>query len=125
MNSPYSELKILIVDDSQSMVMLIEQLLCNCNVEKISSVGSIKKAREILSSGAQFDGIILDLILEDGCGLELAKEFNNIPVVFCSTTQDDHNSNLMYHLGRKINKPVTLASIYRCVDYFFTLRGKK
>lgn len=124
MTSPYKNLKILIVDDSLAMRMLIEQLLCNCHVDQILIAEGVTKAREILESDQEIDGVILDLVLEDGSGLELAKQFKNVPKVFCTSTRDDHNTNLMYHHGWKIDKPVSLSAISRCVEYFHQMKGK-
>ena len=117
-------MNILVVDDNRSIRMVIEQLVEKINPSiTVASCANKEDAQEMINRHT-FDGAILDLVLENGTGVEIAKfcEEKNIPVVFCTSTSDDHNTKMMYRYGWIIPKPIMVESISRCIEYFKTFK---
>ena len=119
----YPRMTILVVDDDRTIRLLMETILSRLGVKNILLCTSKEDALGILSRDVKIDGAILDLVLVDGTGLDVAKacHLKDIPVVFCTSTNDLHNSSLMYSYGWVLSKPVLLHAIERACDYFSKL----
>ena len=94
---------ILVVDDSpENLQVMIEVLKQDY---KVSVATSAKKALELLNSGLKVDLILLDVIMPEMDGYELCKElksineYKNIPVIFVTILENEHDIVLGFELG--------------------------
>jgi DNA-binding NtrC family response regulator len=119
-------MNILLVDDDRVIRLVAEALIDKTGRHNILSCGDIDSANRIIHGQTKIDGAILDLVLRDGTGLSIAKEceLHNIPVVFCTSTKDAHNTSIMYEYGWIIDKPVCLEAINRVITYFKSLNTR-
>ena len=112
-------LKILIVEDDPIQACAVDKLtgyFCkNTNV-----IVSTKKSAIDLLQTESFDGAIIDLVLPDGCGYEVAEVCKQlkVPLVFCTSSNDEHNINTMYEYGWVLSKPARMKAIDQTVAYF-------
>lgn len=109
--------KVMIVDDNPMNVELLEEILSKFNL-KISSFLKPKEAcQEMLHE--KFDLILLDVMMPEMSGFELAKRIKdsasnkNTPIIFISALSDTHNKMKGYNLGSfaYIEKPFDLNLI--------------
>ena len=109
---------VLIVEDDNSCAAYVEALVTKLD-EVCVKADNTKDAIGFMGA-AQFSGVICDLVLESGSGIEVAKvaRSKNIPVVFATSADDDHNLNLMHEYGFVIRKPVRLNALARAIEYF-------
>ena len=100
---------ILLVEDDESLQILIEKLLKNNNYI-VSKANNIKEAQKLVNLFI-FDLIILDVMLPDSSGLEFykhsIKDRVNTPVIFLSALSDvdDRISGLELGADDYIGKP--------------------
>lgn len=98
-----SNSKVMIVDDNLMNVELLEEILSKFNL-KISSFLKPKEAFRLLQH-EKFDLILLDVMMPEMSGFELAKKIKNtpvnkdIPIIFISALSDSHNKIKGYNLG--------------------------
>jgi len=84
-SQPTRPLKLLIIEDHETTRIVMEQSL-NAQGHQVTAVGSLKEARQAYDA-EEFDGIISDLGLPDGNGLELMREIrteSSIPSIALS-----------------------------------------
>lgn len=96
-------LKVMIVDDNPMNVELLEEILSTFGLE-ISAFSKPKEAyQKILHE--KFDLILLDIMMPEMSGFELAKKIKNtqlnknVPLIFISALSDSHNKIKGYDLG--------------------------
>ena len=109
---------ILIVEDDSSCAAYIEALVTKMGERCVKAATTLKAIRHLGESDVT--GVLCDLVLESGSGIEVAKiaRGNNIPVVFVTSTDDDHNLTLMHEYGFVIRKPIRLTALARAIEYF-------
>jgi DNA-binding response OmpR family regulator len=80
--------KILIVDDEQSLLELVVELLSKEGYHNIDTAKNCHEAIT-LSSKKEYHIILLDIMLPDGDGFSLFNHLNNTPVIFLSARDED------------------------------------
>lgn len=94
--------KILLVEDDRNIVLGLEFLLKK--QYNITIAYSRKEAMEKLT--AHYDMILLDIMLGDGNGLDIAKEIKNIPILFLTARDDEESIVAGLNLGEDyLTKP--------------------
>jgi len=120
---------ILIVDDQQSSISLLEQVLGNAGYSRVSSTMNSQEVCE-LHRANRYDLILLDLNLPKKSGREVLEEIKedpilmSIPVVVLttSTSEQDILRSYMLHANCFITKPVDLdgfLKVVRSIDNFW------
>ena len=121
-------LNVVIVDDDRIQRIFIEKLCHYCLPIDVTTTASAAEAKSLMAQRTNIDGMIIDLVLEDGSGLEVSKEAKakGIPFVFHTSSADDHNMQLMYEAGGfVIRKPATTTAIGLVLDYFNKLKAAR
>ena len=116
-------LKVLVVEDNESINRILCMQLDVLGVSNIVSFRSIQEAKLAIEN-MPFDGAFLDLVLPDGSGIEVGKlcvEYK-IPVVFITGMDDEYNEMLMLDIGWVLRKPVPVTALKRAVTYFRELK---
>lgn len=96
-------LKVMIVDDNSMNIELLEEVLSKFNLN-ISSCLKPKEAHKIILH-EKFDLFLLDIMMPEMSGFELAKRIKetphnqNVPIIFISALSDSHNKIKGYDLG--------------------------
>lgn len=85
-------MKLLLIDDEEFLLEIRRTFLCN----KGCVVDTARTASEAISkiSASKYDGIVLDVLLEETSGFELCrqiKQLTNAPVIFLSNLSDEEN----------------------------------
>lgn len=109
--------KVMIVDDNLMNVELLEEILSKFNL-KISKFLKPKDACQAMLH-EKFDLFLLDVMMPDMSGFELAKRIKdtphnqNAPIIFVSALSDSHNKMKGYNLGSfaYIEKPFDVNMI--------------
>lgn len=105
-NNDYSSIansKVMIVDDNLMNVELLEEILSKLNLQ-ISTYLKPQEACQAMSH-EKFDLFLLDIMMPDMSGFELAKKIKetphnkNTPMIFISALSDSHNKIKGYDLG--------------------------
>jgi two-component system, OmpR family, response regulator VicR len=101
--------RILIVDDEAELRKMVKDILQKEGFMRIITAANCRQARELFHSQPP-DGIILDVMLPDGDGFELMREFHAsspAAVLFLSARDEDDNRLLGLGLGADdyITKP--------------------
>lgn len=111
-------MRILVVDDDISVRAYVVTLLNGLGVTSVVADGLDKAIHELATN--DFDGAILDLVVLDGNGVDVAKAASaiGVPVVFSSAVTDEHNLSLMYEHGWVVPKPMRLAGLKRIIEHF-------
>lgn len=107
-------MRLLIVDDSKTIRMLLRSLLAKIGYTEVSESDSAENALSQLAL-ERFDGLLLDVHLPGKDGLTLLKELREnpktapLPVVMISSDNDIRNVELAKNLGANgfIRKPFT------------------
>jgi DNA-binding response OmpR family regulator len=112
-------LTVLIVEDDRSQRNFMEKLLQYCRRINVLSAASVDEAKHLLDTHP-VDGAILDLVLQQGSGLEVAAliQARGLPVVFVTATTDAHNMGLMYEFGFVVPKPAGIPVLTKVLEYF-------
>jgi len=119
--------KILIVDDSNTNVVLLEAILKNRGY-KILTAMTVKEAFSILESDPP-QLILLDLLMPNVNGFEFLEEIKkkevtrNIPVIVVSAVSDETNKKRTENLGASdyIEKPVDINELVEKVETSFAI----
>jgi len=101
--------RLLIVDDEPELRKMVKDILQKEGFLRVMTAASCKQARQLFAA-EQPDGVILDVMLPDGDGFLLIREFRAIsaaPVLFLSARDEDENRLLGLGLGADdyITKP--------------------
>ena len=130
MRSPGSvrPVRVLIVEDSLADVYLMTEALttdCPITVE-LTAVKDGFEAESLLTSGPQFDLVILDLNLPKMSGLELLKKHKpSAPVVVfsCSWNKSDAERAISFGAKEFVRKPLTYEAYVSAVCDIVTRWG--
>lgn len=103
------ECNILIVDDNLALLQMITEILTKEGFLNIMTASDCKSARTVFSKKHP-ELIILDVMLPDGDGFSLMREFrilSNLPILFLSAKDEDNDRLLGLGLGADdyITKP--------------------
>lgn len=112
-----NEKTILIVDDSNTNIVLLEAVLGTKGFRTFSA-RNVKEAKKVLSKN-HIDLILLDLLMPDISGYDFLEEaegtglLNDIPVIAVSALTDDFNVEKTLKLGaiEFIKKPVNINDL--------------
>ena len=122
--SDYKGLTVLVVEDNDSIRMVMEHMLTQLGVGRVITATQWYEVQSSIN-GVEVHGAFVDLVLQHGSGLDVARSLKsgNVPVIFCSGVDDEYNQRQMYALGFVFRKPVTMPMIHRGIEYFQQLRG--
>ena len=93
--------RILIVDDEAGLCKMVKDILQKEGFMRFLSAANCRQAREMFISSPP-QAVILDVMLPDGDGFELMREFranSPVPVLFLSARDEDENRLLGLGLG--------------------------
>lgn len=101
--------KLLIVDDETELLTMLSEILRREGFKQITTAANCEEARRAFKTKHP-DCVILDVMLPDGDGFEIMREFrfdSDIPVLFLSARDEDENRLLGLGLGADdyITKP--------------------
>ncbi len=121
--------KIMIVDDNFMNVELLREILSEFNIQ-ISSFLKPKDAYKLVLE-EKFDMFLLDIMMPEMSGFELAKKIKNTqlnkdtPIIFISALSDSHNKIMGFDLGSfaYIEKPFDINIVKSQI--FNILKNKK
>ena len=121
-----SDLTILVVDDNPTIMCLMEAALTKLGVGRVITATTWYQVQQKID-GINIDGAFLDLVLQHGSGLDIARSLKAIktPVIFCSGDEDEYNIQQMYAHGFVFAKPVCASALIRGLDYFQWLKDIK
>jgi len=120
-------IKILVVEDNDINFLLIEELLLKYKVSLVRAASG-KEFFSIISTTKDFHLVLMDLILPDNDGVELAKYLihNNIriPIVFISAYSE--RCEEIYELGVDyfLQKPVMSELFFSVIRKYIALKLK-
>jgi len=107
--------RILVVEDEQS---LLEMIAFNLELEgyEVRTVANGRKAQELANDLAQFDLVILDVMLPEVSGLDVCRAFravSNVPILFLSAkgTTIDRIAGLKLGANDYLPKPFDLEEL--------------
>jgi DNA-binding response OmpR family regulator len=122
----YKDLTVLVVEDNQSTMFIMEQVLAQLGVGRVITATTWHEMQGKVE-GQEIDGAFLDLVLQHGSGLDVARSMRSlkVPVIFTSGVSDEYNIKQMYEHGFVIAKPVSMQAINRGLMYFAALKGVK
>ncbi len=112
--------KVLVIDDDRTVLRLVEKALAEADVE-VFSAENADKGMKILQAERP-DTLLLDIMLPDKSGLELAQEIRNfdakLPVVFITVSDDSDVAIEAMKLGayEYVLKPLGIEQIQHLVD---------
>jgi DNA-binding response OmpR family regulator len=119
----YQNLTVLVVEDNKSTMFIMEQILTQMGVGRVITATTWNEVQSKIE-GQKVDGAFLDLVLQHGSGLDVARTMRalKVPVIFTSGVTDEYNIKQMYELGFVITKPVSMQAINRGLMYFSQLK---
>ena len=122
----YKDLIILVVEDNKSTMFIMEHILTQLGVGRVITAATWHEVQSKIE-GQKVDGAFLDLVLQHGSGLDVARSMRalKVPVIFTSGVTDEYNIKQMYELGFVIAKPASMQAISRGLMYFAALKGVK
>ena len=85
-------MRILLVEDDESIISALTSFLKNEGIECISATG--QKKAEMLIGSENFDLVLIDIILKDGNGFSvcsMVKEKTDTPVIFLTASCDEYS----------------------------------
>ncbi|MBF8435445.1 diguanylate cyclase [Halanaerobiaceae bacterium Z-7014] len=125
---------ILIVDDSESIRVFLEQILKSCNYDSLSFATDGQEALAMvdkkLQSGEEYDLILLDIILPEMNGIEicsiLKKEYklDEVPIIMVTGREDKETLKNAFAAGAMdyITKPISTVELKARVRSALKLR---
>ena len=115
-------MKILVVEDDLSLRKYMNLALTGLGAEVLEADDWHSTMNAI--DGHHIDGAFLDLVLQRGSGLDIARHLveMNIPVVFTSGVSDEYNLSQMHELGWVLSKPVRVTGLKRALAMFGGVR---
>lgn len=118
--------KVLAIDDDRTVLRLIESIFENSDIE-VTAVTTAESGLPLLVDG-EVDVCLLDIMLPEMNGLELAKKIRSIdarlPVIFITSMDDSDTTIEAMKLGAYdfCNKPLDMQQIQDCVERAFETR---
>ncbi|MFK7769071.1 MAG: sigma-54-dependent transcriptional regulator [Mariniblastus sp.] len=118
--------RILAIDDDRTVLRLIEKAFENSDVE-LTAVATAEEGLPLLVDG-EVDVCLLDIMLPDMSGLELAKKIRSIdarlPVIFITSMDDSDTAIEAMKLGAYefCTKPLDIAQVQDFVERAFNAR---
>ena len=122
-------MKILLVEDDETLAMGIEYSLKNEGF-KVTVANNIKQGREAEESDIKYDMILLDVTLPDGNGYEFCKEIrkkSDIPIIFLTACDEEVNVVLGLDLGADdyLTKPIRVRELIARINAVFRRKNVK
>lgn len=122
-------MKILLVEDDETLAMGIEYSLKNEGF-KVTVANNIKQGREAEESNIKYDLILLDVTLPDGNGYEFCKEIrkkSDIPIIFLTACDEEVNVVLGLDLGADdyLTKPIRVRELIARINAVLRRNIKK
>ena len=119
---PDTKAKILIIDDDKSILMLVKQILSDCNV--LTATASNGKTAIAKAKTNHFDLILLDIQLPDMDGYEVCEKLRlypttmNTPVIFLTVNRDIESLSKGFDVGAVdyITKPFHPQELKRRIE---------
>ncbi len=113
------EVTILVVDDDRVMRNIYKAVLTGFGVQTILEASTCEVARGFMVTHT-LHGAFVDLVMPCCSGLEIANDLQrlNIPIVFSTGVDDDHNRALMSGYGFTISKPLSVQAIQLGLRFF-------
>lgn len=116
-------MKVLIVDDSESMRNIERSILIEMNIQTFEAKDG-EEALDLLQVMSGFDLIVLDINMPNMNGLQTLrrlktnKDFKNIPVIMCTNCNTKEHVSTALKLGAKnyIIKPFDTISFTRKIE---------
>jgi DNA-binding response OmpR family regulator len=120
----FNNLTVLVVEDNDAIRFFLEQALTQMGVGRVIPATTWYEVQNKIE-GVHLDGAFLDLVLQHGSGLDIARSLTamNVPVIFCSGVADEYNIKQMYRYGFVFEKPLHLHMLHRGLEYFKSLKG--
>ena len=120
----FRDLTILVVEDNESIKFFMETALTQMGVGTVISATTWYEVQSKID-GVKVDGAFLDLVLQHGSGLDVARSLRalKVPMIFCSGVADEYNIKQMYQYGFVFEKPVHMYALNRGLEYFLQLKG--
>lgn len=120
----FKGLTILVVEDNDSIRFFMDKALTQMGVGRVITASTWYEVQS-KTDGIQIDGAFLDLVLQHGSGLDVARSLTamKVPVVFCSGVADEYNIKQMYRYGFVFEKPIHIHMLNRGLEYFKSLKG--
>ena len=95
--------KVMIVDDNKMNIELLEETLSKLKLD----ISSFIKSKDALQAAgnAKFDLLLLDVMMPEMSGFELARKikenpaYGNVPIIFISALSDSHNKIEGFNIG--------------------------
>ncbi len=120
------KVKVIIVDDHFLVRVGLRNTLISPNfgldIEIVAEAGSMAEFYTLLDSGVEADIVLLDIVLPDGSGLDIARrlcdERPNLKILILSAESSDEVIRQMMeiNIGGFISKGVTTAELSRAID---------
>ena len=112
-------MRILIVDDSVFVTMLVSEMLSNNNIDNIVRYNG-KEAVDLLLTDNNFDIILMDIEMPIMNGIDAIKKirsFLNIPIIVVTSTVDLFVIKQIksYKLVKMINKPFDFVELMKVI----------
>ena len=122
----FQNLTVLAVDDNDTIRLFMDKALTQLGCGRVIVAPSMTEAKKLVNI-EDLDGVFLDLVLQYGSGLDLARIFrgHKVPVIFCSGVTDEYNIKQMYDLGFVFSKPIHMHMLNRGLKYFKSLKCRK
>jgi len=114
---------VLVVDDDQSVCRLLETILSRLGYKVLRATHAGEALDTARSCGEKIDLLLVDVVLPDRPGPELARElkrtFKELKVLYISGYADDRTSDpvIMRDRDHFLNKPFTIQSLARRVRH--------
>lgn len=121
-------MKVLIVDDSNSMRSIERSILLEMNMQTFEAANG-EEAIDLLRAMGSFDLILLDINMPKLNGLQtlkkikMCKKYKDIPVIMCTTCKSKEHVSVALKLGARnyIVKPFDSESFVRKVEQVINL----
>lgn len=122
-------MKILLVEDDETLAMGIEYSLKNEGFE-VTVANNIEQGREVEKNIIKYDLILLDVTLPDGNGYDFCKEIrkkSDIPIIFLTACDEEVNIVLGLDLGADdyLTKPVRVRELIARINAVLRRRNIK
>jgi len=126
-------MKILIIDDSKSSRMLLENFLFNFGYKNVHLTSSFKEARAFLEENDDVDLILMDILMPVIDGIEATRilkadsKFVNIPIISVSASDTIDSLDKAFEAGAidYINKPINKVELRARVRSVLRLKQER